>query len=131
MSRSNERGFTLLEAVVALAIVGCAGVAALEAAGAEVRSAERAREAYHLAALAQDRLAAIAVAPARDLDLLPDSIARGTFPTPFEAYSWTISARRSLEEADVYRVQLEVRGSRSQYAVETLLHRPRPSGGAP
>ena len=131
MSRPAERGFTLIEAIVALAIVGCAGVAALEAVGAEVRGAERAREAYHVAALAQDRLTAIAVVPAAQLDLLPDSLASGAFPVPFEAYGWTITARQSLEEADLYHVQLEIHGSRSHYGVETLLYRPRPSSGAP
>ena len=45
MSRAAERGVTLLEAVVALTIVALAGVAALATVGAELRGAQRSRQA--------------------------------------------------------------------------------------
>ncbi|MGE5731089.1 MAG: type II secretion system protein, partial [Gemmatimonas sp.] len=51
-----RRGITLLEAVVAIAIVGMTSVAALEAAGGEMRTAERARRAIEVEALASSRL---------------------------------------------------------------------------
>src|SRR5258706_3700438 len=82
VSTRAEHGFTILEAVVALAIVGLAGVAALEAVGGEVRGIERARGAYTTAALAQDRVAAVTLLPPGDLDPLPDSPRRGTFAQP-------------------------------------------------
>jgi len=44
-----RRGVTLLEAVAAIAIVGMTSVAALEAAGGEMRTAERARRAIEVA----------------------------------------------------------------------------------
>ncbi|HEY6158229.1 MAG TPA: type II secretion system protein [Gemmatimonadales bacterium] len=126
MSRPDRRGFTLLEAVVALTILGLAGVAALEALGAEVRGAERARTASTAAALAQDRVAAVALVPPRDLDALPDSFARGTFGPPFSDYHWTARVQPVLGEADLYEVRVEVSSDAAPYTLVTRVYRPRP-----
>src|SRR6266511_768937 len=77
MSSRAEHGFTILEAVVALAIVGLAGVAALEAVGGEIRGVERARDAYTTAALAQHRMAEITTLAPEHLDPRPESVTRG------------------------------------------------------
>jgi type II secretory pathway pseudopilin PulG len=116
----------MLEAVVALAIVGVAGVAALEAAGSEFRAAARAQAAYVGAALAADRLAALTLARADELTSLADSLARGTFPPPFAAYTWTASVRAAFGEPDLYEVAIAVRGTDLDYAVATRLYRPAP-----
>ena len=52
------RGFTLLEGVVALAILGALAVASLGAVGANLRATERAGRVLTATALAEDRLAA-------------------------------------------------------------------------
>mgnify|MGYP001205221527 CR=1 FL=1 len=52
----KRAGFTLLEAVVALAIVGTVAIGALEAYGAEARAATRARASAPAAAIARERL---------------------------------------------------------------------------
>src|SRR4249919_107395 len=67
-----RRGFTLLEAAVAMTIISIVSVAALGAFGADLRAADRAQQMLPAAALAQDRVAAIErLGPALGLGL-PD-----------------------------------------------------------
>ena len=127
MSSRADRGFTILEAVVALAIVGLAGVAALEAVGGEIRGIDRAREAYTTAALAQDRLATITVLPPEDLNPLPDSLARGTFAEPFKDYRWTATLHPLFGERDRCRS----RRSRRTYRVRRTAGGASRSSGSP
>jgi len=129
--RRDRRGFTILEAVIALAIVGLAGVAALEALGGELRAADRAGSVSTAAALAQDRLAALTVLPALDLSPLADSLARGAFSEPFADYRWSATVRPALGEADLYDVAVAVAGRGTDYTVATRLYRPRPLGAPP
>lgn len=118
-------GFTLLEAVVALAIVAVVTVAALAALGAELRTAGRAQAAVPAAALAQDRLAAIALLDVRDLDPLPDSVAEGRFAAPFEAYGWTAETRPVLGEGGLYDVVVRIEWSDDGvYTLRSRLYRP-------
>lgn len=124
MPTLGSRGFTLLEAVAALAILGIAGVAALEAVGGELRTADRARTAATVSALAQDRLAAITLLPLGELQPLTDSIARGAFPSPFENYEWTASVRPLFGQRDLYDVTVEVFSRERRYAIATRLYRP-------
>jgi len=124
VSTRAEHGFTILEAVVALAVVGLAGVAALEAVAGEIRGIDRAREAYTTAALAQDRLAAITVLPPEDLNPLPDSLGRGAFAEPFTSYRWTATLRPLSGERDMYELAVAIDSDRAHYAVATRLYRP-------
>ncbi len=130
MSNAARRGFTLLEAVAALAILGIAGVAALEAVGGELRAADRARAAVTVSALAQDRLAAVTLLPIGELQPLADSVARGTFPSPFQDYAWSTELRPVLGERDLYSVTVEVFSATTRYALATRLYRPPLGGGA-
>lgn len=131
MRRRDRRGFTILEAVIALAIVGLAGVAALEALGGELRAADRAGSVSTAAALAQDRLAALAMVPALDLSPFADSLARGTFSEPFADYRWSATVQPVLGEANLYGVTVMVSGLGTDYTVATRLYRPRPVGVLP
>ncbi len=131
MPKLGRRGFTLLEAVAALAILGIAGVAALEAVGGELRAADHARAAVTASALAQDRLAAITLLPIAELQPLADSVARGTFPSPFQSYGWTASVRAVLGEPDLYDVSVEISGPNTRFVVATRLYRSRPSEAVP
>lgn len=127
---STNRGFTILEAVVALAIVGLSGVAALEAVAGETRGIERSREAYTLSALAQDRLAVVTILPTEDLNPLPDSLARGTFSEPFKDYRWTATLRPVLGHRDLYDMAVVVTGARSDYTVTARIYRTMPGPAA-
>jgi len=122
----GKRGFTILEAVVALAIVGFAAVAAVEAAGSELRGADRAISAYTEAALAQDRLAAVTILRIDELNAPPDSVARGTFPKPLDGFHWLAAVEPALGEHDMYDVTIRITSDRSDYTLTTRLYRPRP-----
>lgn len=124
MPRLGRRGFTLLEAVVAMAVLGLAGVAALEALGGELRVTERARSATTAAALAQNRLAVLTLLPRSALDPLTGSLARGAFQTPFTDYRWTTTVRPVLGEKDLYDVMVEVTSDAGHISVATRLFRP-------
>ncbi|HYT05180.1 MAG TPA: type II secretion system protein [Gemmatimonadales bacterium] len=131
-SRHPSRGgFTLLEVVVALAIIGIAGVAALETFGAEVRTADTARQALQAAALAQERLGRLALLATPELARLPDSLARGTFPVPFDAYGWQATSGVVTGERDLYEVAVAVAWDRGTYELRTRWYRPQPLLGSP
>lgn len=129
MSRADRRGFTILEAIVALAIVGFAAVAAVEAVGSELRGADRAALAYTTAALAQDRLVAVTILDGEQLNPLPDSVARGAFPAPFEAYHWVTLAFPVFGKRDMYDVSITVTSDRTEFALATRLYRPHRDPG--
>jgi hypothetical protein len=80
---STEAGFALLEAVVAVTIVGLAVVSSLAAFGAQLRGADRARIALEAEALAQERLSALVLAQSAAVRSLPDSLRSGEFTPPF------------------------------------------------
>jgi general secretion pathway protein I len=126
---AGRRGFTLLETVVALAIVGLAVVAALEAFGAELRTSARAHRALESEALAGERLARLRLLAAEELASLSDSMARGRFPTPFADYQWAADAAPVLGEPELYEVSVRVTWDDGHYGLRTRLHR-RPIGSA-
>src|SRR5256885_16358723 len=72
-------GFTLLEVVVALAIVGIAGIAALEAFGAEVRGTDQIQQVLPAVALAQERLRRLGLPGPPPLGRPPDPPTRRPF----------------------------------------------------
>ena len=129
-----RRGFTLLEAAVAMAIVGVIALAALGAYAAELRAAGKARQALPAVSLAEERLAAIDLLPAGELRALPDSLARGRFGPPFERYEWTATVRRAREAGrgmrglrDLYDVRVEVRWPEGLYTLDARRYRPLPA----
>lgn len=125
VSQLDRGGFSLLEAVIALAIIGVAGVAALGALGAELRGAEHARRAIEASALGGHRLAVLELLPADELGLLPDSLARGRFDAPFDAYSWESSIRRVSGEDELVDVEVMIHRDGGAYPLRTRLYRPR------
>ncbi len=131
MSGRPRPGFTLLEAVIALAIVTVAAVAALSALAAELRTADRVQHALPAAALADDRLAAIALLPPDALARLPDSIARGRFEPPFADYRWTASSRDAPGEDGLYDVRVTVEWDDGAFTLASRLFRPPPRAVPP
>ncbi|HET7373818.1 MAG TPA: type II secretion system protein [Gemmatimonadaceae bacterium] len=118
-----RRGVTLLEAVVAIAIVGMTSVAALEAAGGEMRTAERARRAIEVEALASSRLEFMDLLTDRELQALPDSVEKGKFAAPLDEYSWTTTSVPVSEQAGVYDVRVNVVWPSGSYTLRTYLYR--------
>ena len=103
-----RRGITLFEAVVAIAIVGITAISALAAVGAEMRTAERARRALVVSALATERTAFLYLMTDRDLLNLPDSIAGGVFEWPMDEYSWTTTSTPNSDYAGLYTTKVTI-----------------------
>jgi type II secretory pathway pseudopilin PulG len=126
--RLDSTGFTLLEALIAVVIVGLAGVAALETVGAELRTAARARHAHNAAALAEYRLETLRVLSPPELRSVPDSLADGAFAPPLQLYRWTASAREVPGEPGLYDARVVVRWNGGSFPIETRLYRPDAPG---
>ena len=116
-------GLTLLEAVVALAIVGVTAVSALGAVAAEARAADDARTVLEAEALAVQQLALIETLTGEDLQRLPDSLARGSFDEPFERFRYTAASTPVLGEEGLTRVSVAVEWEGGSFPLQTMLYR--------
>ena len=123
MSRPVRRAFMMLEAAVALLIVGLTAGAALELYGAGTRAAAREPGLLVAMALAQDRLAAVRLAAPEQLGRLPDSLTRGRFAEPFAGYRWRTSVTRTVD-ADLYNLRVEVTWNDGTFALSSRIYAP-------
>ena len=129
----TRSGFVLLEAVVALAILGVTSIVLLQVRSQQIRVATQARELLTAQALAEDRVSALRLL---DYELLadpPDSLMGGSFQEPFEAFSWTAAVDLMEDEYDLFGVEVVVVGPVERFPLRTLVHRPRSvlvSGGS-
>jgi prepilin-type N-terminal cleavage/methylation domain-containing protein len=123
-SRRPRDGFTLVESLIALAIVGRAAVSTVAAFGTELRTAERARRGLEAAALAEERLAMLELLQRQELAALPDSLSRGRLAPPFDAYDVSASVRPSSNARDLYDVVVNVAWEGGGYEVRARLYRP-------
>ncbi len=117
-------GFTILEAIVAVTIVGVAAVASLAAFGSQLRAGARAQVALEAEALAEEQLARLRLLPASSLEALPDSLRSGTFAQPFERYQWSSTVQPVAHEADIHEARVTVRWPDGEYSLATRLYRP-------
>lgn len=125
MSRRTDRpGFTLLEAMIAVTIVGLAAVAVLSSFGTTLRTATRAQRGLEAEALAGQRLAQVTLLERDELLHLPDSLSRGRFAAPFADYTFTTSATEVRGEAGLFDVSVAVAWPDGRYEIPTRLYRP-------
>jgi hypothetical protein len=118
-------GFVLLEAVMALAILGVASIALLQVRSQQIRVATQARELLTAQALAEDRVAAIRLLEYEVLAEPPDSLMEGVFPEPFQDFAWTTEVALIEDEYDLFGVEVVVVGPAERFPLRTLMHRPR------
>src|SRR5437763_10205127 len=104
MQRRAKRGITLFESVAALTIVGLVAISALEAVGAEMRTAERARRALETEALATQRIDMMDLLTDQELQAVPDSVAGGKFDAPLDEYRWQTTSSPVSDQPGVYNV---------------------------
>ena len=121
-----RRGVSLFEAVVAIAIVGITSVSALEAVGGHMRTAERARRAIEVEALAASRLEFMDLMTDRELQALPDSVESGKFLPPLDEYSWKTTSAALSDQAGVYAVRVTIDWPTGSYVVRTYQYRQPP-----
>jgi type II secretion system protein I len=124
--RARRGGFVLLEAVVALAIIALVAIALLSATGAQLGAASKAKVQLVARALAEDRLNAIRLLDYEDLAALPDSLAAGRFPPPFEDFAWSATVEAMEDEYDLFGAEVVVAGRGESFPLRTLIHEPRP-----
>ena len=110
-----RRGISLFEAVAALAIVGITAVSALAAVGADMRTAERARRAQIVEALATERQVFLWLLTDRDLLNLPDSVSKGQFEYPMDEYAWTTTSTPNASYAGLYDVRVTITWPEGSY----------------
>lgn len=118
--RGAERdGFTLIEAVVALAIIGVVAIGAFVTVGTQLRTEARAQGVWAAEALAEERMASLVLADARTLKMLPDSLRRGRFAPPYMMYLWTAEARVVPRERDLWDIAVTVRSPENRVTLRT------------
>jgi type II secretory pathway pseudopilin PulG len=122
----SRRGFVLLEAVVALAIIGLVAIALLSTTSSQLRTASKATVLLTARSLAEDRIAAIRFLNYDDLSRLPDSLVAGRFPPPFDAFEWTTVVEEMEDEYDLFGAEVVVNGLGESFPLRTLVHAPRP-----
>ena len=122
----GRRGFVLMEAVVALAIIGLFAIGLLGMVGAQVRGADRSKVLLLVRALAEDRLMAVQMLDNEDMNDVPDSLATGTFAEPFQDFTWSIRVDSIGDEYDLFRAEISVTGRGYTLPLQTLIHQPRP-----
>jgi type II secretory pathway pseudopilin PulG len=115
-----------MEAVVAITIVGLTSVSALEAVGGDMRTAERARRAIEVEALATSRLEFMDLLTDRELQALPDSVQAGKFLSPLDEYSWKTSSTPVSDYPGVYDVRVSIDWPDGSYVVKTYQYRQPP-----
>jgi type II secretory pathway pseudopilin PulG len=123
MRSRARKGITLFESVAALTIVGLVAISALEAVGAEMRTAERARRALEVEALATQRLDALELLNDQELQAIPDSVAAGKFDAPLDEYSWTIESTPVSEQPGVYDIVMAIDWENGTYPIRTKMYR--------
>lgn len=115
-------GFTLLEVLVALAVVGAVAVAGIEGIG--LGAAARARAAPHadLRLLAESKLAQVSLLPGSELARL-SGVTRGSFEGPFEDATWVLRVEEEEAGSGLFRIELRVRRDDAELQVSTYLNR--------
>jgi type II secretory pathway pseudopilin PulG len=123
MRKRARAGITLFESVAALTIVGLVAISALEAAGAEMRTAERARRALEVEALATQRMDALDLLTDQELQAVPDSVSAGKFDAPLDEYKWTTSSAPVSDQPGIYDVAVSVTWASGSYTQHTQMYR--------
>ena len=124
VSLQARPGFTLLEAVVALAVVALVAVSALATVGEQLRVASRARFVERAEGLASQRLASLRLLSPDQIRSLPDTIRAGRFSPPDAGYVWRVTSAPVANEQDLEDVRVEVRWDNGSYTLRSRLYAP-------
>lgn len=118
MRTDLRRGFSLLEAIVALLVIGVTSAAALELFAAHARAASRVPALVVASELADDVLTRIRLLRLGREQRLPDSLAAGTFAPPLDAYTWRAEIDHSADPP-LQAARVIVRWPSGSYAIES------------
>ncbi|HEY0151362.1 MAG TPA: prepilin-type N-terminal cleavage/methylation domain-containing protein [Longimicrobium sp.] len=119
----GNRGFTLVEAAIALLLLGVALVPLLQSVTAGVRSEGDLAATLNAVPLAESRMEELSLLP-------PDSLSfyfntrRGTFAPPFARYRWSTLLRPVSGSPALVQAAVRVEWDGGGYSLETYFHRP-------
>ena len=116
--RRRRDGFTMLEAIVSLAIVAIVCVGILGAYAGSLRADTVAVGRLPLAALAVERLARVDLEPG-SLLRLPDSTARGAFGGPYAGVRWDVTTRAVHRVPGLVEIDVRVHDASGSYTLRT------------
>ncbi|MEO8560971.1 MAG: prepilin-type N-terminal cleavage/methylation domain-containing protein [bacterium] len=115
-------GFTMLEAIVSLAIVALVSVGVLGAYAGSLRADTVAADRLPLAALAVERLATVDLASG-DLARLPDSTAHGTYVGAYDGVRWDIETHGVNTVPGLTDIIVRVFDTNDSYTLRTRRYR--------
>ncbi len=122
MSLNDRCGFTLLEAVVALAIVAGSLAAAFAVAAADLDARRRADRTREAAVLVDEVYAAADLLSAGELERLERG-SSGRFEPPLDGYSWQIRSVPVAEQSGLFDVEISVTWMAGSLGAATRLAR--------
>ena len=117
-SAGDRAGFTLLEALVALVILGTAVSSALGAFGGGLRAAAAVHAHANGVRLAESRLNELALLPTDSLVYYADE-REGRFPAPVEGFGWRARVTRVIGTEGLLRAAVVVTWNGGDYRLTT------------
>ena len=121
-SADADAGFTLVEALVALALLGALVLGGVTAASRALRTQARAEVELHALALADEMLQAAEVLPLDSLYAHREP-RRGTATVHGRPFRWSLAAAPEPDRERLWRVVAVVVHDRGEVRLETLLFR--------
>jgi prepilin-type N-terminal cleavage/methylation domain-containing protein len=121
-SRSSVDGFTLLEALVALVVVGAVVVVGLETVGLGAAARARAVDYADLRRLAEQKLAEISLLDGSEIEALPGKRS-GRFEPPYDDAEWELRVTEVEAGTGLFQIDLEVHANSAALEVSTYLDR--------
>lgn len=120
----NRSGFSLIEALFALVLLGAVAIAALSATGSHSSTALRAERNAEAAILAEYEISRISALSPDELRSMPGELENPPFDPPLDRYHsvWRISGMPS--DISVLNVSVAVLWNEGRFDLQTLLYRP-------
>jgi len=129
MSRHGERGFTLIEALVAMVVMSLAIVTMAAATSQAMRVEAASLDHLRATSLADARMSEIASLPLAGLRQFADPRS-GSFGDGNERFTWTVSVARTPDSTHLLRALVRVTWPEGSVEVASVLHRePRLGSG--
>lgn len=128
--RARSDGFTLVEALVALLVLGLAVTAAVEASALTMRTQVAAERHLEAVALADAKLNELAALPTAALASLTQP-SSGELVLPPHRYAWRAAVRRDTASPTLWHAAVSVEWAGGTFDLETVLYRRPRAGEAP
>lgn len=116
------KGFTLVEVVVALVVLGAVMVVGVEGVRAGREARRHAAGHAALRALLEHRVAQVSARTGPDLEA-DSGVSTGRFPPPYDDATWTAAVHETGAGTGLFRVTVHVRRAGAVLGTTTYLNR--------